>query len=373
VYQKRLCTASKLSDNEWKFSCETPYALHKLEEGPATDFVASKEQLLGYYEMMSKIRGLETESDKLYKAKQIRGFLHLYSGQEAVCVGLEAAITKADHVITAYRDHGHFIARGGTVEEALAELQGKETGCSAGKGGSMHFYSKENNFYGGNGIVGAQVPLGTGIAFSQHYKRTGNVVLTYYGDGAANQGQVFESYNMAALWKLPVIYICENNHYGMGTSAERAAFSTKYYTRGDYIPGLKVDGMDVLCVREAGRFAVEWAKKNGPIILEMETYRYGGHSMSDPGTSYRTRDEIASVRKARDPIEKVKKKILENNIATKEELKEIDKQLKVELQKASQAAKESNYPPLEAVYEHVYTHPEKVRGVELCKSFVPQI
>jgi len=311
---------------------------------------------------------METEADKLYKTKEIKGFLHLYSGQEAVCVGLDAAATKEDQVITAYRDHGHALVRGSESKAILAELLGKYTGTSKGKGGSMHMYNVQGNFYGGNGIVGAQIPVGAGLAFSQKYLKTGAVSWTYYGDGAANQGQVFEAFNMSALWKLPSIYIIENNKYGMGTSAERASANIKYYTRGDYIPGLRVDGMDVLAVREAGKFARAWAKVHGPIIIEAETYRYMGHSMSDPGVTYRTREEIQNMRATRDPIERVKLRLLENGISTPEELKEIDNKLKEEMDAAVKFARDSPHPSPAELYTDVYDVDTDIRAVELAES-----
>lgn len=233
---------------------------------------------------------------------------------------MKAAMRPQDAVISAYRVHGWSYLMGVSTHAVLAELAGKAGGCSRGKGGSMHMYAP--NFYGGNGIVGAQVPLGAGIAFALDYQGKKGVCFTLYGDGAANQGQAFEAYNMAKLWNIPVIFVCENNGYGMGTSADRSSASTSYYTRGDYIPGIFVDGMDILTVREASRFAIEHCMSGkGPLILETATYRYSGHSMSDPGTSYRTREEIQEVRQTKDPITSFKEKILSSNLVTQEEIK----------------------------------------------------
>ncbi|CAN6448515.1 unnamed protein product [Victoria cruziana] len=297
---------------------------------------------------------MEIAADSLYKAKLIRGFCHLYDGQEAVAVGMEAATTRRDCIITAYRDHCIYLARGGTLVEAFSELMGRVAGCSKGKGGSMHFYKKENGFYGGHGIVGAQVPLGCGLAFAQKYVKDEAVTFAMYGDGAANQGQLFEALNISALWDLPAILVCENNHYGMGTAEWRAAKSPAYYKRGDYVPGLKVDGMDALAVKQACMFAKEYALKNGPIILEMDTYRYHGHSMSDPGSTYRTRDEISGVRQERDPIERVRKLILAHDIASATELKDIEKEVRKEVDDAIAEAKESPMPDSSSLFDHVY-------------------
>lgn len=318
------------------------------------------------YTLMAKMRRMETAADALYKQKLIRGFCHLNIGQEAVSVGMEAAIDKNDAVISAYRCHGFTMVRGGSVMGILAELMGRKDGVTKGKGGSMHMFA--HNFYGGNGIVGAQVPIGAGIAFAQHYRGEKSCTFSLYGDGAANQGQVFEAYNLAKLWDLPAVFVCENNQYGMGTAANRAAASTRYYTRGDYIPGIKVNGMDVLAVREACRFAKEYSTSGkGPLVIEMTTYRYGGHSMSDPGTTYRTREEIQHMRSQRDPITGLKNRILESGAAEESELKAIDKEMKAYVDQAVIEAKQSPEPNVEEMWTEVYvkgTEPDFVRGVE---------
>jgi pyruvate dehydrogenase E1 component alpha subunit len=347
-----------------------PFKTHKCE-GPETTIYTSRSELLKFYREMTLIRRVEVAADNLYKQKLIRGFLHLYNGQEAIVVGTEAAITREDHIITAYRDHGHYLGRGGTAKECLAELMMKVTGCSRGKGGSMHMYRREGNFHGGNGIVGAQCPVGAGIGFALKYNNTGKVCFTYYGDGAANQGQLFEAFNMAALWKIPVIFVCENNHYGMGTADKRASASVDYYTRGDFVPGLKVDAMNVLAVKLAAGYAAEWARTKGPLVLEMETYRYMGHSMSDPGLSYRTRDEVNAIRAERDPIDKVKLLLTENQLASEDELKEIEKEIRKEVDEATEFAKNSPFPPPEDLYTDIYVEkPYYVRAVELPNSVI---
>lgn len=343
---------ARLLSNEATFQTK-PYKLHKMDEGPSTEVTVTRDESLVLYREMMRIRRMEAAANALYKEKAIRGFCHLYSGQEAVAVGMEAAIKKDDAVITAYRAHGWTLVRGVPPSAILPELTGRKSGCARGKGGSMHMYNY--NFFGGNGIVGAQVPLGAGIAFACKYKQNGNLCLTLYGDGAANQGQVFEAYNMAKLWNLPCIFICENNGYGMGTSADRAAASTEYYTRGDYVPGLWVDGMDVLAIREATRFLGEACRQGkGPFVVEAATYRYHGHSMSDPGTSYRTREEIQEVRQQRDPITSFKDKILNADLVSSDELKQIDNEIKKEIDEAVKLAKTDSEIPLDELTADVY-------------------
>uniref|UniRef100_A0AAV2L854 Pyruvate dehydrogenase E1 component subunit alpha n=1 Tax=Knipowitschia caucasica TaxID=637954 RepID=A0AAV2L854_KNICA len=327
--------------------------VHGLEEAPTETAVLTRDQGLGFYRSMQTIRRMELKADQLYKQKIIRGFCHLYDGQEACAVGLEAAIERTDHLITAYRAHGFTYTRGVSVKQILAELTGRKGGVAKGKGGSMHMYAP--HFYGGNGIVGAQVPLGAGIALACQYQGNNQICVSLYGDGAANQGQLFEAYNMAALWKLPCIFVCENNRYGMGTAVERAAASTEYYKRGGYIPGLRVDGMDVLCVREATKFAADHCRSGkGPILMELQTYRYHGHSMSDPGVSYRTREEIQEVRTKNDPISMLKERMLSNNMASAEEFKEIDIEIRKEVEEAAQFATSDPEPPLEDLCSYIY-------------------
>src|SRR5580698_5406075 len=291
---------------------------------------AGKDELLDYYRSMLLIRRFEERAGQLYGMGLIGGFCHLYIGQEAIAVGVQAAQKPGDQVITGYREHGHMLACGMDPREVMAELTGRATGSSHGKGGSMHMFSTVAAFYGGHGIVGAQVSLGTGLALANRYRGDGKVAFTYFGDGAANQGQVYESFNMAELWSLPVVYVIENNQYAMGTSVARSSSQTHLYRRGASfnIPGAEVDGMDVLAVREAGLAAAEHARSGkGPFILEMKTYRYRGHSMSDPA-KYRTREEVDEVRKTRDPIDHLREKIEAANLADEAALKAIDAEVK---------------------------------------------
>jgi pyruvate dehydrogenase E1 component alpha subunit len=311
------------------------------------DTTMTKEQLLKFYEDMVLIRRFEEKAGQLYGMRLIGGFCHLYIGQEAVVVGMQAAIrTGKDQVITAYRDHGHMLACGMDAKGVMAELTGRIGGYSRGKGGSMHMFSREKAFYGGHGIVGAQVSLGTGLAFANHYRGNDQVSLTYFGDGAANQGQVYESFNMAALWKLPVIYIIENNQYAMGTSVERASSVTELHKRGISfgIAGEAVDGMDVTAVLEAGQRAVEHCRSGkGPYILEMKTYRYRGHSMSDPA-KYRSGDEVKNVRDNQDPINNLKIKMADLFGISDDDLKDIDKKIKNIVNEAAEFAQTSPEP-----------------------------
>lgn len=309
---------------------------------------------------------MEMAADGLYKLKKIRGFCHLSTGQEAIATGIEHAITKEDAVITAYRCHGFAYLRGAPIKSVIAELLGRQDGIAYGKGGSMHMFTK--GFYGGNGIVGAQVPVGAGIAFAMKYEGKNNTCFTLYGDGAANQGQVFEAYNMAKLWDAPVVFACENNKYGMGTAASRASAMTEYYKRGHYIPGLKVNGMDVLAVKQASAFAKDYATSGkGPIVLEFVTYRYGGHSMSDPGTTYRTRDEVVNMRSTQDPIQGLRKHILEWGVCTEDELKQVDKEARQMVDQQVREAEESPAPEVspKVLFESIYvpgSEPRWTRG-----------
>jgi len=318
-------------------------------------FKADKDRLLDLYKQMLLIRRFEERAGQLYGLGLIGGFCHLYIGQEAVAVGLQSAMTVGkDSVITGYRDHGHMLAYGIDPKVIMAELTGRAAGISKGKGGSMHMFSVEHGFYGGHGIVGAQVSLGTGLAFKHQYSGDGGVCLAYFGDGAANQGQVYESFNMAALWKLPVIYAIENNQYAMGTSVERSSSEPEFYKRGESfrIPGIQVDGMDVLSVRGAAEEALAWTRAGkGPIILELLTYRYRGHSMSDPA-KYRTREEVQSYREGKDPIEHAAKDLAKLGVG-EDELKAIDKEIKDIVVNAAKYAEDAPQPEAAELFTDV--------------------
>ncbi|RAK53027.1 pyruvate dehydrogenase (acetyl-transferring) E1 component subunit alpha [Phenylobacterium deserti] len=316
-----------------------------------------KDELLKYYRDMLLIRRFEERAGQLYGMGLIGGFCHLYIGQEAVAVGVQAVKEQGDQVITGYRDHGHMLACGMDPREVMAELTGRIGGSSKGKGGSMHMFSMEADFYGGHGIVGAQVSLGTGLALANKYRKNGKVSFTYFGDGAANQGQVYESFNMAELWQLPVVYIIENNQYAMGTSIERSSAETRLHMRGASfrIPGEEVDGMDVLAVKAAAAKAAEHARSgNGPYILEMKTYRYRGHSMSDPA-KYRTREEVDEVRKTRDPIDLVEEMLEQHGYADEGALKAIDAEVKRIVADSAEFARTSPEPDPSELYTDVYT------------------
>jgi pyruvate dehydrogenase E1 component alpha subunit len=325
-----------------------------VDAGPISEL--GKELDLKAYGDMLLIRRFEEKAGQLYGMGLIGGFCHLYIGQEAVVVGMQMAVKAGDEVITGYRDHGHMLACGMDPKGVMAELTGRRSGYSKGKGGSMHMFSKEKNFYGGHGIVGANVPIGAGLAFANKYRGNDNVAFTYFGDGAANQGQVYETFNMASLWKLPVIFVIENNQYAMGTSLKRASSSPEIYTRGAAfgIPGEAADGMDVLAVRAAGLKAVKHCRDGkGPYILEMNTYRYRGHSMSDPA-KYRTREEVQKMREERDPIDHVRDLLVEAKLATEDDLKAVDKDIKAVINEAAQFAQDSPEPAEAELWTDVY-------------------
>lgn len=311
--------------------------------------------MLEFYRQMLLIRRFEEKAGQLYGLGLIGGFCHLYIGQEAVAVGLQSALEVGkDSVVTGYRDHGHMLAYGIDPKVIMAELTGRAAGISQGKGGSMHMFSVEHRFYGGHGIVGAQVPIGAGLAFKHKYSGDGGVSVAYFGDGAANQGQVYEAFNMAELWKLPVIFVIENNQYAMGTSVNRASAEDQLYRRGESfrIPGIQVDGMDVLAVRGAAEVAVEWVRSGkGPVLLEMKTYRYRGHSMSDPA-KYRSRDEVQAVRDKSDPIEHVKRDLAQAGVG-EDELKAIEQDVRAKVAEAADFAETSPEPELSELYTDV--------------------
>jgi pyruvate dehydrogenase E1 component alpha subunit len=314
------------------------------------------ERLKKLYSDMLLIRRFEEKAGQLYGMGLIGGFCHLYIGQEAVVTGMMAGVKDGDQVITSYRDHGHMLACGMDPAGVMAELTGRASGYSRGKGGSMHMFSYEKNFFGGHGIVGACVPIGTGIAFANKYRGNDHVCLTFFGDGAANQGQVYESFNMAELWKLPVVYVIENNQYAMGTSVERSSSEIHLYRRGVSfnIPGEQVDGMDVEAVYAAGAKAVAWARAGkGPYILEMKTYRYRGHSMSDPA-KYRTREEVQSMREQHDPIDHFAHNLTARGVMSEDDIRAIDKDVRQQVTMAAEFATDSPEPAVEALYTDVY-------------------
>ena len=318
---------------------------------------ANKDDLLHYYEQMLLIRRFEEKAGQLYGMGLIAGFCHLYIGQEAIAVGMKANMIQGDKVITTYRDHGHMIAVGSDPKAIMAELCGRKDGCSQGKGGSMHLFDLEKHFYGGHGIVGASVPIGAGLAFADKYNGNNNVTFCYFGDGAAHQGQVYESFNMAKLWNLPILFIIENNHYAMGTSVSRASSVDQLHKRGIgfNIPGVLIDGMDIFAVIEEGKKAVDFVRSgNGPMILEMDTYRYRGHSMSDPAT-YRSKEEVNCKKENEDPIDNLRKFILEGNIASEAEITVIDKKVKEEVNEIAEFAKNSPEPDESELMTDIYT------------------
>ena len=346
---KKAPSKSPAEDND--------FILHSLQDALEKDrrYDASKEQLLHFYEQMLLIRRFEERAGQLYGLGLIGGFCHLYIGQEAVAIGLQSALDgDKDSVITGYRDHGHMLAYGIDPKVIMAELTGREAGISKGKGGSMHMFSTEHKFYGGHGIVGAQVALGGGLALAHQYNDDGGLCLAYFGDGAANQGQVYETMNMAALWKLPIVFVVENNQYAMGTAVGRSSAETEFHRRGTAfrIPGMDVNGMDVLEVRQAAEIAFKHVRDGkGPVLMECNTYRYRGHSMSDPA-KYRTREEVQDIREHKDPIEGIKKVLLENG-STEDELKAIDKDIRKTVTEAADFAENSPEPEASELYTDV--------------------
>jgi pyruvate dehydrogenase E1 component alpha subunit len=313
---------------------------------------------------MYTMRRMEITNDTEYKARNIRGFCHLYDGQEAIASGMQAALSAEDSWITSYRCHCVALLRGSSVEQVFAELFGFSSGTSKGKGGSMHFYSKKHNFFGGQGIVGAQVPVGAGLAFAAKYNAPAGgpmpIAVACYGDGAANQGQIWEAANMSKLWNLPMVFVTENNHYGMGTSTNRSSCNDHYYTMGGRtIPGIRINGMNVLAVKQGMAMVREHCSSGkGPFYVEFDTYRYHGHSMSDPGTTYRTREEVGGVRQARDPIEYVKKLLVDHGLSSADEIKQIEKDIRSSVQESLNAAKAGKFLPFEGLYDEVYATPD---------------
>ena len=353
---KKTIAAVDTQDSDVSLS-DASYALRSLQDAHAEDkrHDASTEELLGFYEKMVLIRRFEEKAGQLYGLGLIGGFCHLYIGQEAVAVGLQTALDpQKDSVITGYRDHGHMLAYGIDPKIIMAELTGRHSGISRGKGGSMHMFSVQHKFYGGHGIVGAQVPLGAGLAFAHKYNEDGGVTLAYFGDGAANQGQVYETFNMASLWKLPIIFVIENNGYAMGTAVKRSSAETEFYRRGTAfrIPGMDVNGMDVLEVRKAAEIALDFVRKgNGPVLMELNTYRYRGHSMSDPA-KYRSREEVQEMREKHDPIETAKAELIARGVA-EDKIKDIDKRIRAQVADAADFSENSPEPQLSELYTDV--------------------
>ena len=348
---------------------DTDFVLHSLQDAleKKKRYDASQEQMLHFYEQMLLIRRFEERAGQLYGLGLIGGFCHLYIGQEAVAIGLQSALDgDKDSVITGYRDHGHMLAYGIDPKVIMAELTGREAGISKGKGGSMHMFSTEHKFYGGHGIVGAQVALGGGLALAHQYNNDGGLCLAYFGDGAANQGQVYETFNMASLWKLPIVFVVENNQYAMGTSTARSSAETEFYRRGTAfrIPGMDVNGMDVLEVRQAAEIAFKHVREGkGPVLMECNTYRYRGHSMSDPA-KYRTREEVQKMREEKDAIEHVRELLIAGGHASEDDLKAIDKEIKDVVNKAAEFAKESPEPAVEELWTDIIaeTAPQEIQA-----------
>jgi pyruvate dehydrogenase E1 component alpha subunit len=352
---RRTTKAAPATSPRSKREAAPPPVPNRERPGEPERYPASKQEMLDFYRQMLLIRRFEERAGQLYGLGLIGGFCHLYIGQEAVAVGMQSALQVGkDSVITGYRDHGHMLAYGIDPKSIMAELTGRAAGISKGKGGSMHMFSVDHGFYGGHGIVGAQVSLGTGLAFKHKYANDGGVCVAYFGDGAANQGQVYESFNMAELWKLPIIYVIENNQYAMGTSVNRSSAEDQLFRRGESfrIPGLQIDGMDVLAVRGAAEVAVDWVRNGkGPILLELKTYRYRGHSMSDPA-KYRSREEVQAVRDKSDPIEHLKRDLVAAGVS-EDEIKKIDTEIKAQVAEAADFAEQMPEPELEELYTDV--------------------
>ena len=352
---RRTTKAAPATSPRSKREAAPPPVPNRERPGEPERYPASKQEMLDFYRQMLLIRRFEERAGQLYGLGLIGGFCHLYIGQEAVAVGMQSALQVGkDSVITGYRDHGHMLAYGIDPKSIMAELTGRAAGISKGKGGSMHMFSVDHGFYGGHGIVGAQVSLGTGLAFKHKYANDGGVCVAYFGDGAANQGQVYESFNMAELWKLPIIYVIENNQYAMGTSVNRSSAEDQLFRRGESfrIPGLQIDGMDVLAVRGAAEVAVDWVRNGkGPILLELKTYRYRGHSMSDPA-KYRSREEVQAVRDKSDPIEHLKRDLVAAGVS-EDEIKKIDTEIKAQVAEAADFAEQMPEPELDELYTDV--------------------
>lgn len=342
---------------------QVPFKLHtagRTDLAPLpTTATYDTEELKKALDLMFRIRRMESLCDQSYKLKKIRGFCHLYIGQEAIPAGMENVLNFQDPIVTGYRDHGWYITRGGTPREVFAEMFGKQAGCSKGKGGSMHMYNVKNNFYGGNGIVGAQVALGAGLGWRyalENREKPTNVAVALFGDGAANQGQVYESMNIAALQRAPVIFAIENNQFGMGTSKSRASFQPEFYRRGDYLPGIKIDGMDMLAVQEGTRWAKNYCLSGkGPCVIEFDSYRYMGHSMSDPDSQYRTKSDIQAVKNERDCIRKMKELMISEKVMTEEEMNAREKQIKKEVDADLQAAQKASNTDIKELFTDIYS------------------
>jgi len=367
------CIGLRNFSNTIKIPLDKPHDFSELDPKHfPTETTTNKDELLRYFKTLTLWRRVEYESDNLYKNKEIRGFCHLYIGQESIALGMEEGMTFQDLLITAYREHCQAMSRGHTPKEVIAEMMSRYTGATKGKGGSMHYYNKKNNFYGGHGIVGAQIPMGTGLAFGLKYKKNkDNCCFTMYGDGTVNQGQSLESSNMAGLWKLPICYVIENNRYSMGTSVERHSHHTPIMSKFRSFPGVKTDGQCVFQVREWTKFCKQHVIKKGPMFWEIDTYRYQGHSMSDPGISYRTKGEVTDFRKTRDCIQKVKDIILDNKVATEKELKAIENEIRDKIEAEIEEIFKDPLPPAEELFTELYINQDKmfIRGCDLEGSY----